>query len=205
MPYSPVEVRHVKIGRGLFGYKREEADSVLEEIANSFESVWRDRGELTDKVEELERRLEEFKQREQLLSATLVAAERSAAEAKEAARREADLILAEAHNEARSVTRGAQGERDRLVAEARRVQTLLRSALDMVEESLQGKADADPPPDEPPSESWPARHDTRELPAVSAPEPEVAEDPDAVKLPPLTAEDDDSSEGPFAGRDFAWG
>ncbi len=180
MPYSPVEVRHVKLGRGLFGYKREEADKVLEEIANSFESVWRDRGELTDKVEELERRLEEF----------------SAAEAKEAARREADLILAEAHNEARSVTRGAQGERDRLVAEARRVQTLLRSALDMVEESLQGKTDADPPPDEPPSESWPARHDTRELPAVSAPEPEVAEDPDAVKLPPLTAEDDDSSEGP---------
>src|SRR3954451_22462386 len=109
MPYTPVELRHVKIARALFGYKRAEAERLLEDIADSFEEVWRDRGELADKVEDLEKALGEYKQREHLLTQTLVPPERWAAEARGAARREAELIVAEAHGEARSVLRGAQG------------------------------------------------------------------------------------------------
>jgi cell division initiation protein len=224
MPYTPVELRHVRLGRALFGYKREETERLLDEVADSFEDVWRDRGELGDKVDELEKRLEEFKQREQLLSATLVAAERAAAEAKEAARREADLIVSEAHQEARSVIRGVHGERERLVAEARRVEALLRSALGMVEEGVQGASGAEPGQ----SDSWPARQDTREFAAVREPEqqadppppPAVAstpapatepeqehkQKPAEVPLPPILAIPDDESEGDVApGRDFAWG
>ena len=68
MPYTPVELRHVKIGRALFGYKRTEAERLLEDVADSFEDVWRDRGELADKVEDLEKQLGEYKQREHLLT-----------------------------------------------------------------------------------------------------------------------------------------
>src|SRR5436309_670719 len=74
MPYTPVELRHVKIARALFGYKRAEAERLLEDVADSFEDVWRDRGELADKVEDLEKELAEHKQREHLLTQTLVAA-----------------------------------------------------------------------------------------------------------------------------------
>ena len=179
MPYTPVELRHVKIGRALFGYKRAEAERILDEVADSFEDVWRDRGELSDKVEELEKQLAEYKQREHLLTQTLVAAARAAAEAREAARREAELIVAEAHHEARSVVRGAQGERERLALEARRIQTLLRSALGLVEEGV-GPSD------------WPDRSDTREFQAISAPEPEAVDEP---------AE----AEEPSQSRDFNWG
>ena len=121
MRYTPVELRHLKLSRGFRGYKRDDTDRAIEDIADSFEEVWRERGELADKLEEVERRLEEAKEREGLLASTLVAAERVAAEAREAAKREAELILAEAHGEARSVTRLAQAERERLFAEARRV------------------------------------------------------------------------------------
>lgn len=182
MPYTPVELRHVKIGRSLFGYKRDETERVLDEIADSFEDVWRDRGELADKVEDLEKEVAEYKQREHLLTQTLVAAERSAAEAREAARREAELIVAEAHQEARSVLRGAQSERERLIIEARRVETMLRSALGMVEE---GGALA----------NWPERSDTREFKAVEPVEP-VDEMP--VDEPELIEE-------PEPSRDFNWG
>jgi cell division initiation protein len=183
MPYTPVELRHVKLGRSLFGYKREETERVLDEVADSFEDVWRDRGELADKVEDLEKRLDEYKQREQLLSATLVAAERSAAEAKEAARREAELIVAEAHHEARSVARGAQGEYARLVAEARRVEALLRSALGLVEEGVR-------------EETWPERSDTREFDAVTDDEP-------VLELAPEPEEPSEDDAPP--SRDFDWG
>ena len=179
MPYTPVELRHVKIGRALFGYKRAEAERVLEDIANSFEDVWRDRGELADKVEDLEKQLAEFRQREHLLSQTLVAAERSAADARETARREAEVILAEAHQEARGVMRGAQGERERLVLETRRITTLMRSALGLLEEGVAS------------SESWPDRGDTREFKAVV--EPMVVDDQ------PVDVDE------PQASRDFNWG
>lgn len=135
MPYSPVELRHVRLGRSLFGYKRDATERLLDEVAASFEDVWRERGELTDQVDELTKQLEDIRGREHLLAATLVAAEKSAADSRDAAKRQAELILAEAHQEARSIMRGAQGQRERLFAEARRVETLLRGALGIVEES----------------------------------------------------------------------
>jgi hypothetical protein len=53
---------------------------------------------------------------------------------KEQAKREAEVILAEARTEARSLLRDAEGERQRLQAETRRIEALLRSALGMLEE-----------------------------------------------------------------------
>ena len=129
MALTPVEVRHLKLGRALFGYKREQTDDVLEEVALSFEDVWRERADLADKVEQLEDDLVRYKELEALLRTTLVSAERASAEMKEQARREADLILSEAHAEARSVTQRAVAERERLLAEARRIRALLRGAL----------------------------------------------------------------------------
>ncbi len=135
MRYTPVELRHIRVGRALFGYKRHEIDKLLEDVAESFEEVWSERGELADRLEDLEKLLADVKERESLLAATLVSAERAASDAREQAKKEAELIIAEAHQEARSVTRGAQGERDRLFSEVRRIETLLRAALGMVEES----------------------------------------------------------------------
>jgi cell division initiation protein len=202
MRYTPVELRHVKIGRTTFGgYRKLETEKLLEDIADSFEEVWRDRGELTDKLEDVEKILAEVKQRESLLASTLVAAEKASTEIREAAKREAELIIAEAHQEARSVTRGAQSERERLFTEVRRVETLLRAALGMVEES-KNELPASPavPAAAPQPEHWPKRQDTREFQAV--PPPEAQEQP---QLPPVQSVPDEVDEGPGTARDFAWG
>jgi len=203
MRYTPVELRHVRLGRSMFGgYKKDELERLLEDVADSFEEVWRERGELADKLEDVEKLLADVKQRESLLATTLVSAERAAVEAKEAAKREAELIVAEAHQEARSVTRSAQTERERLFAEARRIETLLRAALGMVEETKAGEpsAPASAPEAPPVREHWPKRQDTREFQAVQ----------DPPKLPPVqpvpeVPVPEDEDEGPWAGRDFAWG
>ena len=50
MALTPVEIRHIRLGRGFRGYKRVGVDSLLVEIASSFEEVWRDRADLADKV-----------------------------------------------------------------------------------------------------------------------------------------------------------
>jgi hypothetical protein len=205
MRYTPVELRHVRLSRSLFGYKRTETEVLLSDVADSFEDVWRERGELADKLEDVEKTLAEIKQRESLLATTLVAAEKTAAEAIEAAKREAEIIVAEAHQESRSITRAAQTERERLFAEVRRIETLMRAALGMVEETQRGEPQAEgPAPSSPPPHGWPNRQDTREFQAI-APAPDPIAEP--TPLPPVqqAVEDETDDEGPWAARDFAWG
>jgi cell division initiation protein len=182
MRYTPVELRHVRLGRSLFGYKRREVDSLLEDVADSYEEVWRERGELTDRVEDLDKRLGEFKDREQLLATTLVSAEKAAADAKEAARREAELIVAEAHGEARSIMRTAQNERERLFGEARRVEALLRAALGMVEESKAEPIEDGGAVDDP-EKPWPVHEDTSEFEAILSPGAAAAAREEQLPLP----------------------
>jgi cell division initiation protein len=135
MALTPVEIRHLRFRRGLFGYRRSSVDGLIAEIVDSFEDVWRERADLAEKVEQLEGDLSRYRELETLLRTTLVSAERAASELREQAKREADVILSEAHSEGRSITREAAAERERLLVEARRVRSLLRSALANVEDA----------------------------------------------------------------------
>lgn len=134
MALSPVEIRHVRLGRGLLGYRRQATDRLLEEIVDSFEEVWRERADVQDQNERLESDIARYRDLETLLRKTLVTAERSSEELREQARREADVVLAEARVEARKITQRALAERDHLRAEASRIRALLRSALDITDE-----------------------------------------------------------------------
>ena len=133
MSYTPVELRHVKVGRSLFGYNRATVEQLIEEVAQSFEATWRERGELADKLESLEKQISELRGREHLLTQTLVAAEQAASDVRERARREADAIVSEAHNEARAIGRSAHAERERLFVESKRIEGMLRGALGLME------------------------------------------------------------------------
>jgi cell division initiation protein len=135
MTLTPVEIRHLKPSTSFIrGYDKTEMDHLLDEIAGSFEDVWRERADLADKVEQLETDLARFRELEALLRTTLISAERAAVGLKEQARKEADLILQEARTEARAITRHARGDHDRLLAEVRRMRSLLQSALALVDE-----------------------------------------------------------------------
>jgi cell division initiation protein len=138
MTITPVELHHIRLKRGLLGYRRGPVDELIAEIADSFEEVWRQRADYADRIEQLEGELSRHRDLESLLRTTLVSAEKSAHELKDQAKREAELVVGEAHAEARDVTRAAAAERERLLADARKVRALLEAALDAVAD-----ADAD--------------------------------------------------------------
>jgi cell division initiation protein len=143
MSLTPVELRHISLGRALFGYSRTAVDKLLDDVVESFENVWRERADLADKIEQLEEDLVRHRELETLLRKTLVSAERAAQELKEQAKREADLTLAEAHAEARRITRDATASLEHLRGEARRVRTLLAAALATVAEGNDGEDEAE--------------------------------------------------------------
>ena len=107
MALTPVEIRHIQLKRGLFGYRKASVHRMMDDIADSFETVWRERSQLVERVEELETEVTRHVELEALLRSTLVSAERASQDLKEAARREADVIVTEANAEARKVMRDA--------------------------------------------------------------------------------------------------
>lgn len=168
MGFTPVELRHLGFGRRLLGYKRASVDRTLAEIADSFEDVWRDRADLADKVEQLEHDLVRYRELETLLRTTLVSAERAAHDLKDQARREAALIVGEAQSEARTITRAARADFDRLDAETRRIRSLLRAALETVSEGAGPESEATP---EAGTGAAPDERPAAEAPASAPPEP----------------------------------
>jgi cell division initiation protein len=151
---TPVEIRHVKLGRRLFGYDRKATDRLLEEIVASFEQVWRERADLRDEIEELEGELTSQKEIEGALRNTLLSAERMADDVRGQARREADVIASEARATARDIVSGAENERERIQTEIRRLRTLevdvraeyrafLVAALDRLEGDTQERQASD--------------------------------------------------------------
>jgi cell division initiation protein len=124
MSLTPVEIRHVKLGRRLSGYDRRETDRLLADIVTSFEQVWRERADLRDEMEELEAELARQKEIEGALRNTLISAERMADDVRTQARREADVVIAEARASARDIIGGAETERERIHGEIRRLRSL---------------------------------------------------------------------------------
>ena len=130
MTLTPVEIRHLTPPRAkIRGYRTAATDKLLEEIAASFEDVWRERADLADKVEQLEADLARFREMESLLRTTLVSAEQASAETRDGARREAAVIVKEAHAEASKIQRLAIAENERLSHESRRLRAQLEEAL----------------------------------------------------------------------------
>jgi cell division initiation protein len=135
VPTTPVEIRHLRPQRAVFGgYKRAAIDDALLQIADSFEEVWRDRVDLADRVEQLEDDLVRYRELETLLRQTLVSAERTAAELRDGAQKQAALVVEEAHANAREIVRAARAERERLAAASARVRAQLAGALDVLED-----------------------------------------------------------------------
>ena len=126
MPLTPVEVRHLELRRRFFGYRRSSVDAAIDEIATSFDEVWRERAELGERIHVLEGEVARHVELESLLRSTLVSAEH---DMKDQARRESDLIVQEASAEGRRLLRDAIAEKERLLAETRQIRTSLQSAL----------------------------------------------------------------------------
>ena len=175
MALTPVEIRHLTPPRTTFrGYQATATDKLLEEIAASFEDVWRERADLADKVEQLEADLIRFRELESLLRTTLVSAEHASAQTRDQARREAELILSEAHADAREIQRRAVAENDRLQQESRRLRVQLKEALAAFGEPEADEQDHEPEAtdeseDDPVEErSWNGYPSESEQPAADA-------------------------------------
>ena len=100
MRITPLDIRKQEFRKTMRGLDTDEVYAFLGTVADEYEAVLSDNKRLREHIVQLEERLKEFKSMETNLRNTLMTAEKITVEAKENARREADLIVRGAEVEA---------------------------------------------------------------------------------------------------------
>ncbi len=110
MKITPIEVQQMEFRVCLRGYDRDEVDRFLEGLAKTLEGQNRDNADLRDKLAVVERKLAELKRSEATLSKTMVSVQAMSDDLKQAAQRDAQLIIKEAELKASELVREARAE-----------------------------------------------------------------------------------------------
>lgn len=132
MEMTPLDIRNRTFRKGMRGYQCEEVEKFLEEVSQEFELAYRENFELREKTKELETEIGHYRQLENTLQQTMILAQQTAEDVKEAARQEAALILREAEHEKTKIVSEAQKKWEEIEEEIQalaRKRDLLRTQL----------------------------------------------------------------------------
>jgi cell division initiation protein len=109
MRITPLDVRKQEFRKAVRGLDADEVHAFLATVADEYEVVLTDNKKLRDKVIELDEKVGEYRNMEKTLRDTLLTAERVMAEARQNARKEADLVLRDAQMKASQEVAGISG------------------------------------------------------------------------------------------------
>jgi cell division initiation protein len=110
MKITPLDIQQMQFRVRLRGYDRQEVDRFLEELSQTVEGLNRENAALRDRLAATEAQLAEVKKAEATLAHTLVSAQALTDELKQAAQRDAELIMKEAELKASELLQEARVE-----------------------------------------------------------------------------------------------
>ena len=100
--YTPLDIENKKFAKQMVnGYNVEEVDDFLDELTIDYEKIYKQSGEATKKIADMEEELQKYKNIENTLQNTLVMAQTTADEIKELAKQQAEQIIKEAQGTAK--------------------------------------------------------------------------------------------------------
>jgi cell division initiation protein len=124
---TATDIRQQQFAVRLFrGFDPQEVDAFLEEMADDVEELSRENALLKEQLVVVEEKSRGVEGREKTLQETLVTTQKIAEEFKENARREAELVLREAHLRAEKFMQDAREEHAKLNAEVSALRRLRR-------------------------------------------------------------------------------
>jgi len=124
MGLTPLDIHNKEFPRKAFnGYDPDAVDEFLDQVIREFEQLIKENGHLRQKLEQMDEKMEKYQRMEEMLQKTLVTAQAAAEELKANAKREADLIIQQAHVEAERIVAAGQAKvRETLAANADLIQ-----------------------------------------------------------------------------------
>ena len=117
MRLTPLDIQQKQFERKLRGVDPAEVRQFLELCSNQLEEVVRELMAVKDELRARDARLSEMRDREHTLQEALVSAQRLAADMKEQARKESDILLTDAEMQAEKIVQDAHMRRTILLTE----------------------------------------------------------------------------------------
>jgi cell division initiation protein len=148
MPLTPLDIYNKEFKHSFRGYHEDEVNEFLDEVVRDYEAILRENEQLKEQLSGVADRIEQYRKLEETLKNALVVAQNTAEEVKQAARREAELIVREAEAKAQQIV--AESEQRVREHEERlqhlkrewdvfraRLRNLLQTQLDVLDERLE--------------------------------------------------------------------
>jgi cell division initiation protein len=104
---SPLEIQKREFSRKWKGFDPVEVQQFLVDAAEDMEILARENADLDARLRSLEQENEEHRERERILKQTLLSAHQASEDIREAARKEAELVVREAQDSAERLTHSA--------------------------------------------------------------------------------------------------
>jgi cell division initiation protein len=107
MKITPLDIRQKRFDTSFRGFTRREVEAFLELMAAEFEEVVKENIQLKEEQKRSQARIEQYQEREHTLQETMVTAQRISDDLKEAAKKEAEIVLADAEQQAERIVQNA--------------------------------------------------------------------------------------------------
>lgn len=111
---TPRDIHEAEFKRVWRGYDPEEVDAFLQRVVSAYESVYKENERLRQRIQELEKRLEEYSRSETQIDELIALAKKTEADVKEAA----EYVKAAAEKQASSIVSEARVKAQKILAEA---------------------------------------------------------------------------------------
>lgn len=122
MPITPLEIRKQEFKKTLRGYDPHEVRVFLEMVSTEVENLLRENAGLTEKVKDLDAKIEDYRRMEKILQDTLTTTQKATDEFKSGAKKEAETIIANAKMEAQRMIREGQTQLGKITEETKIVE-----------------------------------------------------------------------------------
>lgn len=141
---TPMDIHNKEFETGFRGYDKEAVNAFMAELVHDYETLYRDNREMTDTIEQLEKRIAQYEKMEATMNDALVLAQETGENVKNSARKEADLIIQEAEQQRRQIIAEAERQlregcekyaviRNEVAVFKARMESLLNSQMQMVD------------------------------------------------------------------------
>lgn len=146
---TPMDIHNKEFEIGFRGYDKASVDAFMAELVHDYETLYRENREMTDKIEQLEKRIAQYEKMEATMNDALVLAQETGENVKNSARKEADLIIQEAEQQRRHILEEAERQlregcekyaviRNEVAVFKARMESLLNSQLQMADSYVLG-------------------------------------------------------------------
>ncbi|SDI66749.1 DivIVA domain-containing protein [Natribacillus halophilus] len=117
MSLTPVDIHNKQFTKAFRGYDEDEVNEFLDQVIKDFENAIREKNELSEKVNDLEERLNHFSNIEETLNKSIYVAQESAEDVKRSAQKESQLIIRESEKNADRIVNDALAKSRKIAME----------------------------------------------------------------------------------------